>query len=107
MDLRICEKCKNEIPKKANFCPNCGTEIYKIIREEFVISSDDLIKKIKEIIHEGNIRKIIVKDDKKNIILEIPVTVGIVGTILAPWLAALGVIAALFTKCIITIERIE
>jgi hypothetical protein len=58
-------------------------------------------------LHEGNVNRIIVKDNKDRVLLEIPATVGVVGAVLAPWLAALGVIAALATNCRIVVERRE
>ena len=89
------------------FCPVCGTPIAKVVREEFTVSSDDLIEKVKQLLHEGNITRIIVKDDKGKTMLEIPATVGVIGAVLAPWLAALGVIAAFATNCRIVVERKE
>ena len=64
-------------------------------KTEFSVSGDELLKKIKEIINEGNARRIIIKDKTGNTYLEIPVTVGIIGAVLAPVLAAVGAIAAL------------
>lgn len=72
-----------------------------------MISSDNLIEKIKQLLHEGNVTRITVKDEKKRVLLEIPVTVGVVGVVLAPWLAALGVIVALAANCTIVVERRE
>lgn len=63
--------------------------------------------KVKELLHEGNVRKIIVRDDEGHVLLEIPVTAGLVGVVLAPWLAAVGAIAALVTRCNISVERRE
>lgn len=60
---------------------------------------------MKELIHEGNVRRIIVKDETGRILLEIPVTIGLIGVVLVPWLAALGAIAALATRCTIIVER--
>ena len=57
--------------------------------------------------HEGNVIRVIVKDAMGKTLLEIPATVGVVGVVLAPWLAALGVIAALVTNCKIVVERRE
>lgn len=71
----------------------------------FSINADDLVKKVKELLHEGNVTKIVVKDNQGRLLLELPVTAGLVGTIIAPWLALLGAIAALVTKCTITVER--
>jgi hypothetical protein len=62
-------------------------------------------KKIKDLVHEGNVSRIIVKDESGKPLLEIPVTAGVVGVLLAPWLAAAGVIAALMTKCTIVVVR--
>lgn len=77
------------------------------MKEEFTVSSDDLIEKVKELIREGNITRIIIKDEAGKTLLEMPATVGVIGTIIAPWLAALGVIAALATRCTITVVRRE
>lgn len=79
----------------------------KVRKEEFSVSSDDLIEKIKELIHEGNVTRIVVKDDAGKTLFEMPATVGVVGAILVPWLAALGAIAALATRCTIVVERAE
>ena len=89
------------------FCHVCGAPVAKVIKEEFSVSSDNLIEKVKELLHEGNVTRIIVKDDKGKTLLEIPATVGIIGVVLVPWLAALGAIAALATNCKIVVERRE
>jgi hypothetical protein len=75
--------------------------------EEFKISGGQIIDKIKELIHEGNIRRIILKDENGKTFLEIPLTVGIVGAALAPVLAAIGAIAALVTKLTVVVEKID
>jgi CBS domain-containing protein len=89
------------------FCPACGATVAKVTREEFTVSSDDLIERVKQLLHEGNVNRIIVKDEKGKVMLEIPATVGVIGAFLVPWLAALGVIAALATNCRIVVERRE
>jgi len=73
--------------------------------EEFSINGEDLIAKIKDIIKQGNAKKIIIKGKEGNEILAFPVTVGVAGIVLAPILAAVGAIAALATECTIVIER--
>ena len=73
--------------------------------EEFKVDGDSLLSKIKEIIHEGNVRRIIIKDDKGNTYIEIPLTVGIVGVVLLPVWAAIGAIAALAANFTIVVER--
>lgn len=103
----FCKSCGKEISETMNFCPNCGASTKKTSKEVYSVSSDDLVKKVKELIHEGNITKIIVKNEKDETLLEIPVTVGLIGAILAPWMAALGVIAAMVTRCKIVVERKE
>jgi len=83
----------------------CGASVTKVVKEEFTVSADNLIEKVKELLHEGNVTRIIVKDDKGKVLLEIPATIGVIGVVLAPWLAALGVIAALATNCKIVVEK--
>lgn len=104
--MATCKRCGAELPEGAQFCPQCGAST-TARREEFVIESDQLIEKIKELIHEGNVRRIIVKDEEDRLLLEIPVTIGIIGALIAPWLAALGAIAAIATRCTIIVEKRE
>ena len=73
--------------------------------EEFEVTSDQLVRKFKELLNEANVTRIIVEDDKGKTLLEIPVTAGLIGALLAPWLAALGAAAAIATKCTIRVEK--
>ena len=73
--------------------------------EEIQVLGRDLVDRVKTLIHEGNVNRIIIKDDKGNTFVEIPVTVATVGAIFAPILAALGAISALVAKFKIVIER--
>ena len=73
--------------------------------EKFKVSGEDVIKKIKEVIKKGNATRIIVQDEKGKTIAEFPLTIGAVGVILAPVLAAVGAIAALATNCTIIVEK--
>ena len=75
--------------------------------EEIKVKGDDLISKIKEIIHEGNVRRIIVKNEEGRTLIEIPLTIGVVGAVLLPVWAALGAIAALVADCTIVIEKAD
>ncbi len=75
--------------------------------EEFRVTGGEILTKIKEIIHEGNVRRIILKDEHGKIFLEIPLTVGVVGALIAPVLAAVGAIAALVSNLTILVERVE
>ncbi|MBC8488869.1 MAG: DUF4342 domain-containing protein [Bacteroidetes bacterium] len=76
-------------------------------KNEFKVKGEELLKKIKELIHEGNVRKIIIKNEEGKTYLEIPVTVGVVGAIIAPILAAVGAIAALAASFTIEVVRKE
>ena len=105
--MPYCWKCGAKLNDEDRFCSVCGAAGAKVTREEFAVSSDDLIEKVKQLLHEGNVTRIIVKDEKGKTMLEIPATVGIIGVFLVPWLAALGAIAALATKCKIVVERRE
>jgi hypothetical protein len=102
-----CNRCGEELKNNVNFCWNCGNPINDIEKEEFSVNADDLVKTVKKLIHEGNIRRILIKDENGNRLLEIPVTIGLIGTVIAPWLAALGAIAAIATNCTIEIVRIK
>jgi hypothetical protein len=102
-----CDRCGTELPAVANYCFKCGRRIGRPIIDEFSVGADDLVKKIKDLLHEGNVRRIIVRDEEGKILLELPVTAGLVGAVLAPWLAAVGAIAALVTRCKISVERIQ
>lgn len=77
----------------------------KTYHEEFKVSGEDLLKKVKELIAEGNVRRITVKGKDGKTIVEMPLTVGVVGAVLAAPLAAVGAIAALVTECTISVER--
>jgi hypothetical protein len=74
-------------------------------KESFVVSGEKIVEKVKEIIQEGNARRIIIKNEKEETIAEFPLTAGAVGALLAPALAALGAIAALVTKCTVVVEK--
>jgi hypothetical protein len=75
--------------------------------EEFHVNGEELIAKIKQLIHEGNIRRIIIKDKEGKILLEFPLTIGVVGAVLAPTLAAVGAVAALIGEATIVVEKTE
>ncbi len=79
----------------------------KIRIEEYKVTGDELVHKVKQIVHEGNIRRIIIKTEGGKTLLEFPVTVGVVGIVLLPMWAALGAAAALITDCTISVEKVE
>ena len=78
-----------------------------VIYEEFKVQGKDLVEKIKDLIHQGNIRRIIVKNQAGHTFLEIPLTLAALGAIAAPVLAAIGAIAALVSDFTIVVEKRE
>lgn len=74
-------------------------------QEEFNVTGEELLKKVKELIAAGNARRLIIKTEKGEDLIEIPLTVGAIGALLLPVLAAIGAIAALVTKCSIVVIK--
>ena len=72
--------------------------------ESFKVAADQLVDVIRQIIREGNVRRVIIKQDGRSIV-EFPITVGVIGTVFAPMLAAAGALAAVLTDCTIEVER--
>jgi len=103
--MTYCMECGKVLPEDARYCSKCGVPVDASEWEEFQVSADDLISRVKELIREGNIRRIIIRNEKEEKIIEFPVTGGVIGAIIAPQLAALGAIAALATRCTIAVER--
>lgn len=83
------------------------TEHEKTKTEEFTIDGEKLLDKVKELIKEGNVTRIIIKNKEDKVLVEFPVTIGLVGALLAPMLAAVGAIAALVTECKLVVVRRE
>lgn len=77
----------------------------KTTTEEFRVNGEELIAKVKQLIHEGNIRRVSIKDKDGKILIEFPLTIGVVGLVLAPTLAAVGAIAALVGEATIVVEK--
>jgi hypothetical protein len=77
----------------------------KNTHEEFKVKGEDLLGKVKQLIEEGNVRRIIIKDKENKTLIEVPLTISVVGIVLAPVLAAVSAIAALVTECTIIVER--
>ena len=74
-------------------------------REEFKVSGEKLVAKVKELIHEGSIRRIIIKNEEGKTLIEVPLALGAVGALIAPALAAIGAIAALVSNCTIVVVK--
>jgi hypothetical protein len=79
----------------------------KTRQETFKVEGGKLLEKVKELIKEGNVRKIIIKDKNDKVLVEFPLTFGVVGAVIAPVLAAVGAIAALVAECSLTVEKEE
>jgi hypothetical protein len=75
--------------------------------EELTIRGEELLAKVKELVRQGNIRRISVKNKEGGLLIEVPLTLGVVGALLLPTLAALGAVAALVTECTIVVERMD
>ena len=78
-----------------------------IKKEEFRVSGEDVVKKLKELVKEGNIRRIIIKNEEGKTLIEVPLTIGVVGAALLPIWAAIGAVVALATNCPIVVEKRE
>ncbi len=79
----------------------------KFRTEEFRVDGEELLRKVKNLINEGNIRRVIIKDKDGKIVFEIPLTFGVVGALIAPQLAAIGAIAALLSEATVVVEKRE
>jgi hypothetical protein len=77
------------------------------IKEEFKVKGEELVEKVRQLIHEGNVRRLIIKDEQGKVYLEIPVTVGVLGAIISPMLAAVGAIAAMVANLKIEVIRTD
>jgi hypothetical protein len=73
--------------------------------ESFKVTGEELLDKVKEIVKEGNARRIIIKNEKDEVVVEFPMTVGAIGVVLAPLFAAVGALAALISNCTIEVEK--
>ena len=79
----------------------------KVRTEEFRVSGEEVLSKVKELIREGNVRRVAIKNEEGRTLIDIPLMLGVVGAVLAPQAAAIGAIAALVTDCTIVIEKVE
>ncbi len=79
----------------------------KVHTQEFKVSGDALVAEIKKLLHEGTIRRIIIKNEEGHTLIEIPLTIGVVGAVLLPVWAAIGAIAALAANLTIVVEKVE
>lgn len=75
------------------------------LKEELKVSGKDVVETVKRLVKEGNARKIIIKNEKGESVMEIPLVFGAAGVLIAPVLAALGALAALLTQCTIVVVK--
>lgn len=73
--------------------------------QEFTLSGDEVVAKVKQLVNEGNIRRLIIKNEEGRTMLEVPLTIGVIGAALLPVFAAIGAAAAIATRCTIVVER--
>jgi hypothetical protein len=77
---------------------------HSTFKESFKVAAGQLVDAVKKLLHEGNVRRIVIKQDGR-VVAEFPLTVGVVGAVAAPVLAAVGALAAVLTECTIEVER--
>lgn len=77
----------------------------KTKEEKYQVKGEDLVQKFKELVKEGNVRRITISDKKGKELVTFPLTLGVIGAVIAPVLAAVGALAALITECTVTVER--
>ena len=104
-----CRICGTVLQENAYFCSACGARVRpqeRTVVEEFQVTGRELVRKVEELIHEGNIRRIVIRQNGR-VLLDIPLAVAVVGAVLAPVLAAVGALAAIVANCTISVERIQ
>jgi hypothetical protein len=82
-----------------------STEEKTTRKDSYKLKGEEIVSKVKEIIKEGNARRIIIKNEEGKSVMELPVTVGVVSVLVAPYLAAVGALAAVLTNCTVEVER--
>ena len=107
--MATCIECGKELAPNAKFCPSCGNQV-GIEKEVFHVSPENLVEKFKEVAKDASVKRIVVKNEAGQTVLSVPVTWGAFGAVatlaLSPWLAALGVIAAVASRCTIEVDRV-
>ncbi len=108
MSMLRCGECGTELSTNVKFCYSCGAQV-GLKKEVFQLSPEKLVEKFKEVAKDASVKRIVVKNESGKTILSVPVTWGAAGAVatlaLAPWLAALGVIAGVATKCTLEVEK--
>ena len=94
---------ENATPQDAHTAPN--NENHSVTTEEYKLSGETVLAKVRELVREGNVRRITLKNDEGRTLIEIPLTIGVVGAVLLPIWAAIGAIAALAADLTLKVER--
>ena len=106
LSLIYCNKCGKELVDNTNYCSGCGTSVTgENVKEKFEVAGEDLVEKVKSLLHEANVRRIIIKNQEGKTVFEVPCSIGVISAVLVPILAALGAIAALAMSYTIIVER--
>jgi|TARA_Y100000310_G_C20187994_1_gene581205 uncharacterized membrane protein YvbJ len=106
LSLIYCNKCGKELADNTNYCSGCGTSVTgENVKEKFEVAGEDLVEKVKSLLHEANVRRIIIKNQEGKTVFEVPCSIGVISAVLVPILAALGAIAALAMSYTIIVER--
>jgi Domain of unknown function (DUF4342)/zinc-ribbon domain len=106
--MPTCVECGKQLAPDARFCASCGTQV-GIKKEVFDLDPDKLVEKFKEVSKDASVKRIIVKNQSGQTVLSVPVTWGAVGAVatlaIAPWLAAIGVLAGIANRYTLEVER--
>ena len=106
LSLIYCNKCGKELADNTNYCSGCGTSVTgENVKEKFEVAGEDLVEKVKSLLHEANVRRIIIKNQEGKTVFEVPCSIGVISAVLVPILAALGAIATLAMSYTIIVER--
>ena len=100
-------KTMDEVEAVVENAIDTAVEEPKTRTEEIKATGESVVGKVKELVHQGNIRRVTIRDSKDRNLIDIPLTVGVVGAIVAPQLAAIGAIAALLTDCSLVVEKLD
>lgn len=99
------KKVVEDVKEKSKDVKNDAKAKAEDLKEEYKVKGNELVGKVKDVIKEGNARRIIIKNNKGKSILEVPVTLGVAGALFAPYLAMIGGLAAVLTSCSIVVEK--
>ena len=79
----------------------------KVVGKDIKVMAEDLLKTVKDLVKEGNVRRITVKDKEGKVVASFPLAAGVIGSLLAPALVALGALSAVMTECTLSVEKVS